>query len=114
MDKVTVIGAGPGASNGLTLRAQSELASADRVYATRRHAGLVAPERLAPLEPLSEALARIERDWRQGMHVAVLVSGDTGVYSLLPVIVGRLGAENVRAVPGISALQEFCARLSES
>lgn len=114
MDKVTVIGAGPGASNGLTLRAQSELASADRVYAARRHAGLVAPERLAPLEPLSEALARIERDWRQGMHVAVLVSGDTGVYSLLPVIVGRLGAENVRAVPGISALQEFCARLSES
>lgn len=114
MNRVTVIGAGPGAADGLTLRALGELERADRVYAARRHAGLVAPDRLAPLEPLGEALARIEQDWRTGLRVAVLVSGDTGVYSLLPVLVGRLGRDNVCAVPGISALQEFCARLGES
>lgn len=114
MDNVTIIGVGPGAPDGLTRRAEYELARADRVYAARRHAGLVAPERLAPLEPLGAALAQIERDWRAGARVAVLVSGDTGVYSLLPALAARLGRENLRAVPGISALQEFCARLGES
>lgn len=114
MNRITVIGAGPGAQDGLTRCAADELERADRVYAARRHAGLVAPDRFVPLEPLSEALARIEQDQRAGLRVAVLVSGDTGVYSLLPVLVGRLGRDNVKAVPGISALQEFCARLGES
>ncbi|MBP5212663.1 MAG: precorrin-6y C5,15-methyltransferase (decarboxylating) subunit CbiE, partial [Pyramidobacter sp.] len=39
------------------------------------------------------------------------VSGDTGVFSLLPLIKKRFPSDAIEVVPGISSLQTLCARL---
>lgn len=114
MNKIAVIGVGPGARDGLTLRARAEIDAAQSVFAAKRHAALAAAGQFRPLEPLGQALMDIERAWRAGERVAVIVSGDTGMYSLLPTLTRRLGAANVYAVSGVSALQEFSARLGET
>ena len=114
MERIAVIGVGPGAEDGLTLRARAEMERAECVFAARRHAHLAPEGRLRPLEPLSEALTAIGREREAGRRVAVLVSGDTGVYSMLPLLERTFGAEAVRAVPGVSALQALCAALGES
>ena len=43
MERIAVIGVGPGAEDGLTLRARAEMERAECVFAARRHAHL-APE----------------------------------------------------------------------
>jgi precorrin-6Y C5,15-methyltransferase (decarboxylating) len=50
-------------------------------------------------------------DARQAKRVAVLLSGDTGFYSLLPRLRQRFGAGGLSVIPGISSLQLACARL---
>jgi len=112
--KVMVIGAGPGDPSFLTEQAVQGLAQADRVFAAKRHAGLAAPEKYCPLEPFGESVREVERRWKLGERLAVLVSGDPGLFSLLPMLKRTLGNENVDVVPGISALQAMYGALGES
>lgn len=114
MDKVTVIGIGPGSSDFLTLRAKTCIAQAELIFAAKRHAELAPPEKRCALEPLSDAMQLIERHWREGRRLAVLVSGDPGLYSLLPMLKRTLGAENINVIPGVSALQTLYGELGES
>jgi precorrin-6Y C5,15-methyltransferase (decarboxylating) len=59
-------------------------------------------------------LTAIGADCRAGIRAAVIVSGDPGVFSLLAALKRRLGDENLTVVPGVSALQAFCAALGEA
>ncbi|QGG46904.1 precorrin-6y C5,15-methyltransferase (decarboxylating), CbiE subunit [Heliorestis convoluta] len=43
--------------------------------------------------------------------IALLLSGDPGFYSLLPMIVKEIGAEGLRVIPGLSSLQLAFARI---
>lgn len=114
MHNISVIGIGPGAEQYLTLRAMDGIRSADCVFAARRHAHLVDSARLCPLEPLSAALDDMRARREAGARVAVLVSGDTGLFSMLGMLRREFGAQSLTVVPGISALQAMCAELGES
>lgn len=46
--------------------------------------------------------------------ILILVSGDPGIFSLLPVIKKRYPDENITVLPGISSLQAICARSGET
>ncbi len=108
-----VVGVGPGSPDYLVPAARRVIAGA-RVLAGRAETlALLAPpgretlELRVPLEPLLERLAARARS----EPVAVLVSGDPGVYGLLGTIRRLLPGTPVRVVPGISAVQLAFARL---
>lgn len=108
MNKVLLVGVGPGDPEALTRAAETAIARADVVFAAQRHATL-ARNALA-LEPLADAPDRIRRHLEAGKRVVVLVSGDPCLYSLLGLLRRHLG-DAVEVLPGVGAIQAFCARL---
>lgn len=111
MNRILVIGAGPGPAEGLTLEALRALGEADAVYAAQRYAGLVPPEKRRALLPIETSIRSMEQESREGRRTAVLVSGDAGFYSLLGRLREELGAEALQVIPGVGSVQTLCARL---
>ena len=50
---------------------------------------------------------------RQGKKIAVVVSGDTGFYSLLPFLKKYFSNEELEVIPGISSYQYLFSRIGE-
>ena len=114
MNWIDVISAGPGDESLLTEEARRTVQNADVIFCAERYAGLVPDAgKRRPLTPFSAALDEMEALLLE-KRLAVLVSGDAGLYSLLPALKKRFGAEKVRVLPGVSSLQAFCARLCVS
>lgn len=106
----SIIGAGMGTSDTLTLEARRALDAADAVFATARLASL-RPETVVC--PFSELAARAVN--ANGQTVAVLVSGDVGFFSAAARLREQLMLHgDVRLVCGLSSLQYFCAKLGVS
>ncbi len=109
-----VVGAGPGAADQLTPAASAALARAGCVVAAPRHANLAGDHpNVVPLKGIPETLDRVERELERG-NVAVLVSGDPGIYSLLPVLKKRWPGRELRVLPGVGSLQSLCAAAGET
>lgn len=113
MPELTVVGAGPGSPELLTPAAQAAIDSAATVVAASRHAQLVPPTKLLLLGRLDDTFDEIERRLNKG-SVAVVVSGDPGLFSLLPRLKQRFPAVRLRVIPGIGSLQALSAGLGES
>ena len=109
MTEIIVAGAGTGS---LTPEVQEAVSNADAVCCSSRFAHLVPHGRkYIPLANFSEAFDEIAHE---SGRVVILVSGDPGVYSLLPLVKRRFPNERVTVLPGISSLQVLCARVGES
>ena len=109
---IDVVSAGPGNEDLLTIQARKILDEAQVVFCARRNENLVASaDKRRPLTPFSAALEEMETLRKSGLRIAVLLSGDAGLYSLLPVLEEHFGPDALRVSPGISSLQAFCARL---
>ena len=111
MNWIDVISAGPGRGEMLTQDARKAIAEADAVFCADRYAFLAEAGKRLPLMPMKAAMDSLEELNREGKHAAVLLSGDAGLYSLLPALKKRFGGEKLRVFPGISSLQAFCAKL---
>jgi precorrin-6y C5,15-methyltransferase (decarboxylating) CbiE subunit len=59
---------------------------------------------------MREALDAIERRLSLG-PVAVLVTGDPGLYSLASLVIKRFGRDRCRVIPGVSSVQAAFARV---
>lgn len=118
---VKVVGIGPGNTTELTLRAQAILREAEIVLGYRRYL-----ERLAPVLEgkrtlgfgMGEELLRCQetlRLAREGWKVALVSSGDPGIYGmagLLLEVAFREGmADAVKVIPGVSAMNGAAAAL---
>jgi precorrin-6B C5,15-methyltransferase / cobalt-precorrin-6B C5,C15-methyltransferase len=68
-------------------------------------------ERIVLKAPLASPLERLDRAWEAGHRVVVLVGGDPCFYGIGPLLVRRLGRENVRLHPGTTTLQAAAALL---
>ncbi len=112
--QIIIVGCGPGSPLYLTEAARLAAAQAEVVVGNQRllalfpeHAGtrFVGSADITPqLEAIAEAFAA-------GLRVAVLVSGDPGLFSLAAKVVRRFGAEACEIIPGISSVQVAFARL---
>ena len=111
MNKLYVIGAGPGSSDMMTPEAQSAVNDADLVWSAERNDALVPQTKRRSLTPFAAAMDEMEQALKMGRQAAALLSGDTGLYSLLPLLVKRFGERNIQVICGVSSVQALCARL---
>ena len=116
MDKVYIIGIGPGTDDYLTPMARKFIEKADCLVGAKRILSLfrhLRKETFALEGHFEEAIPYIQEN-RGTKRVAVLVSGDPGLYSFLGPISKVLKKEEYEVIPGISALQAAFARIGES
>lgn len=118
---VTVVGLGPAGPEWLTPEAAAELAAAEHLVG---YAGYLArvPERAGQERHESDNRAELERARHAlelaagGARVAVVSSGDPGIFAMAAAVLEALEETlpvdvEVRVVPGLSAMQAVAARV---
>lgn len=112
MQKVKIVGVGPGNPSCITPEARSAIEGARIVVGGKRHienfcrSGQIG---VILANNLEEILELVKRGQNEG--VAVLASGDPGMYGILSFLKSRLGTENIEVIPGVSSVQIAFARL---
>jgi cobalt-precorrin-7 (C5)-methyltransferase len=115
MNKVYIIGIGSGTEDYLLPVARKEIEGSDCLVGGRRALRLFQPlhkeERL--LEGDFERVIPFLLKEREKKKIAVLVSGDPGLYSFLGTISQVLEKEAYVVIPGVSTVQIAFARIGE-
>lgn len=112
MREIVIAGAGTGNLAHVTPEVRDAVLRADVVCGSGRFRKLVPPsQKFIPLTSFAETFTKLEHESGQ---VIILVSGDPGVYSLLPLVRKRFPREKITVLPGISSLQVLCAYAGES
>ncbi|WP_350454863.1 precorrin-4 C(11)-methyltransferase [Slackia heliotrinireducens] len=111
--KLSVVGIGPGAGQDMTGRARAAIAASDIIVGYTVYADLLAeefPDKPVFTTPMRKEVERCERALelaRQGKNVAMVCSGDAGVYGMAGLcfeLAEKAGeAVDVDVVPGITA-----------
>ena len=113
MNKIKVLAVGPGSPDYLPPVIAAQVEQCDVLVGGRRNlalfniSGQEKIEITGKLAPVIEAI----RAKAQESRVGVLVSGDTGIYSILPRLTAEFGSGALEVFPGISAMQYMFARL---
>ena len=109
--KIYLVGVGMGNPDTLTAAAQRAVEGSGLLIGAPR---LLEPFAHLPARRetliLAEDIAAALRAW-EGEQAAVLLSGDVGFYSGAKNLYPLLDWAEVEAIPGISSLSYFCARL---
>lgn len=125
LGQVWLVGTGPGELTQITPAAQVAITQADVVIGYSLYVDLVAslrrPGQIVEAWPITQERQRAERaiDLAQwGLTVAVISSGDCGIYGMAGLVLEQLQAQgwngktpNVQVFPGISALQAAASRV---
>lgn len=120
-----LVGIGPGRLDQITPAARTAIAQADGVIGYGLYIDLIRPllrpGQIVEARPITEEQQRAERavalaQW--GLSVAVVSSGDCGIYAMGGLVLAWLQAQGwdgqtpaVEIIPGISALQAAAARV---
>ncbi len=111
---IFIVGCGPGSPEFLTLAALNAIENAQVIVGAQRLLDLVpdtAGERIAVDADINRVLREIEEHGKT-KTVAVLVTGDPGIFSLARPVIARFGRDRCCVIPGVSSLQEAFARLA--
>ncbi len=111
--KITIVGCGPGSSDLLTGAAVHAAHAADVLVGAQRLLDLFpkATGEKIPLGSKLQATLDLVADRVPAKKVAVLVSGDPGIFSLAKLVIRRFGRESCRIIPGISSVQAAFASI---
>ncbi|MHB0981242.1 MAG: precorrin-3B C(17)-methyltransferase [Thermoleophilia bacterium] len=115
---IVAVGIGPGASAALTAEAAAALRRADVVVGYRPYIGMIeeilGPDTVVEASGMRQEVERCRRALelhREGKAVAVVSSGDAGVYGMAGLLMELDPQAPVEVVPGITAAQAAAARL---
>jgi len=111
VEKIKVIGVGPGGKDYLLPVAQKAIEEAEILVGGHRALALFNQ----PKKEKRVIDARLENvaaflNQNKGKKVAVLVSGDPGLYSFLDYLLKHFGEEEIEVIPGLSPVQVAFAR----
>lgn len=112
---IVIVGGGPGGPEQLTLAALKALERANVIYVSKKSA--LPPRLEARSKPLKmRALNALQKEIlkEQFKKVAILVSGDPGLFSIAAAIKEQFADHPVTIYPGISSLQYLCAKTAQS
>jgi cobalt-precorrin 5A hydrolase / precorrin-3B C17-methyltransferase len=123
--KLWLVGIGPGQLDQMTAAAKTAIAQADAVIGYGLYVDLIKPllrpGQIVETLPITQERQRAERaialaNW--GFTVAVISSGDCGIYGMAGLVMEQLQAQNwdgktpaVQVFPGITALQSAASRV---
>ncbi|MCR5346793.1 MAG: precorrin-6y C5,15-methyltransferase (decarboxylating) subunit CbiE [Fretibacterium sp.] len=110
--ELIVAGVGPGAEEQTTSAVRAVIRVADCVVAAPRHLSLA--EGHPNIITLGGFRTTFDKMEAQEGSVVVLVSGDPGLYSLLPLLMRHFPGVPLRVLPGVSSLQCLCAAVGET
>lgn len=115
MNKVCIVGIGPGSEDYLLPVARKEIKRSDVLVGGKRALALFRDlnKEEIYLEGHFDQAIRYIGENRNRKRIAVLVSGDPGLYSFLGQISKFLKKEEYIVIPGISAIQVAFARIGE-
>jgi precorrin-6y C5,15-methyltransferase (decarboxylating) CbiE subunit len=117
VNKVTIVGCGPGSKKFITGYAMQHIINAEVLIGSRRLLSLF-PDADADTYVLSNnyklLITRIVSLSKKKKKVVVLVSGDPGLFSYSKLIVDKLGIEKCEVIPGISSVQLAFARIGRT
>ncbi len=116
VNKVTIVGCGPGSKKYLSGYAMQHIIHAEVLIGSRRLLSLF-PDTDADTYVLSNnyklLITRIV-SLRKTKKIVVLVSGDPGFYSYAKLIIDKIGIENCEVIPGISSIQLAFAKIGRT
>ncbi|MEL6260802.1 MAG: precorrin-3B C(17)-methyltransferase [Cyanobacteria bacterium J06626_6] len=123
--KLQLVGTGPGSLNQITPAARASITGADVVIGYKLYVDLIRsllrPGQIVEGLPITQERQRAERaielaKW--GLTVAVISSGDCGIYGMAGLVLEQLQATGwngqtpeVQVFPGVSALQSAASRV---
>ena len=113
MEKITIIGCGPGSPEYMTRAGLDAAAEADFLVGGAGLLSLIpdsAAEKINIGADVQKALAILE-DKREKGKTVLLVSGDPGLFSLAKPVINKFGRHACRVIPGISSVQAAFARV---
>lgn len=116
MNKVYVVGLGPGHKDYILPKVLKIIDSCDVLIGGKRHLESVDKDNkeIYILDGrLQNFIDFIKQNYNE-KKIAVVVSGDTGFYSLLKYIKRNLNKKIIEAIPGISSMQYMFSKLCES
>lgn len=111
--KIAIVGCGPGHESYVTPAAARAIERAGVLVGPKRLLDLFPSERAerVPLGTSIDDALDIVADKRRTHHVAILVTGDPGIFSLAKRVVDRFGRDCCEIVPGVSSIQVAFARI---
>ena len=116
VNKVSIIGVGPGTVDYLLPIARKEVEKADCLIGASRILALfqyTSKKKILMEGHFKEAVSYIKKN-KDRERIAVLVSGDPGFFSFLGLVEQALEKKDYVVIPGISTLQLAFARIGES
>ena len=117
VNKVTIVGCGPGSKKFITGYAMQQIINAEVLIGSRRLLSLF-PDADADTYVLSNnyklLITRIVSLSKKKKKVVVLVSGDPGFFSYSKLIVDKLGVDKCEVIPGISSIQMAFAKIGRT
>lgn len=116
MNKVYVVGLGPGHRDYILPIALKVINNSEVIIGGKRHLESIDTESKETyiLDGRLESFIDFIKQNYNEKKIAVVVSGDTGFYSLLKYIKRNLNKEIIEVIPGISSMQYMFSKLGES
>jgi len=111
---LSIVGCGPGSVQYVTEAARQAVARADVLVGADRLIELFPDcpaERISGQCDIVALLEQIATRHAAGRKIAVLVSGDPGLFSLARKVIQRFGRERCEVIPAVSSVQVAFARL---
>jgi len=112
--EIVVVSCGMGSEGSLTAEAREAIASAGLLLGAERLISPWAGNKATAAAVSADAVAAKAGEYPGGAPICVLVSGDSGFYSLASSLKERMPQASVRFIPGISSMSCLAARLGES
>jgi len=109
--KISIVGCGPGSTDYITPAAFEAVRRADVLVGAKRLITLFPESTAKTIEFGSDTEKTLDNIDRCNTSVAVLVSGDSGLFSLAKPVINRFGRERCEIIPGISSVQMAFARV---
>ena len=115
MRPIDIVGCGPGHVDYLAPVARHSVEQADVLVGAGHLLALfpeVGSQRIEVRGSMSVILDQLELLRKR--NICLLVSGDSGLFSLAQLVVRRFGRKNCRVIPGVSSIQVAFSRLALS
>lgn len=111
MNEITVAGVGSGSPLHLTPEVQNAINNANVIVLNSRFLDLIPQDKkIIMLEDFNETFRKIQNEIGK---ILILVSGDSCLYSLLPIVKKFFADKTIKVLSGVSLIQILCAKAGE-